>query len=96
MLKTAVQRAVNLWHSWQGTYTFAIIAALRPSIITERITFIQTFILLGIFTVGFWYFCQVMLHRLLGLSKACLLYTSKCLWRKFWKSWEAVSICPRR
>ncbi|OUQ16905.1 hypothetical protein [Lachnoclostridium sp. An138] len=76
VLKAAVQRAVNLWHSWQGTYTFAIIAALRPSIITERITFIQTFILLGIFTVGFWYFCQVMLHRLLGLSKAVAAVTS--------------------
>lgn len=70
VLKAAVQRAVNLWHSWQGTYTFAIVAALRPSIITERITFIQTFILIGLFTGCILYFCRVMLHRLLGLSKA--------------------------
>ena len=70
VLGAAVQRAVNLWHSWQGTYAFAIIAALRPSIITEKITFIQTFILLAVFVAGFWYFCEVMLHRILGASKA--------------------------
>ena len=81
VLQAAVQRAVNLWHSWQGTYTFAIIGALRPSIITEKITFIQTFILLGVFIAGFLYFSKVMLHRILGLSKAlsvsiaCVLMT---------------------
>ena len=76
VLKAAVQRAVNLWHSWQGTYTFAIIAALRPSIITEKITFIQTFILLGVFTAGFWYFCEVMVHRILGASRAVAAVTA--------------------
>ena len=81
VLGAAVQRAVNLWHSWQGTYAFAIIAALRPSITTEKITFIQTFILLAVFVAGFWYFCEVMLHRILGASKsvaavaACVVMT---------------------
>ena len=45
VLRAAVQRAENLWHEWQGTYSFAVIGALRPSIISERLTFIQTFIL---------------------------------------------------
>ena len=39
ILKAAVQRSVNLWHSWQGTFTFAVIGALRPSIFTEKLTF---------------------------------------------------------
>ena len=32
VLQAAVQRAVNLWHEWQGTFMFSIIGALRPSI----------------------------------------------------------------
>ena len=76
VLGAAVQRAKNLWYSWQGTYTFSILAALRPSVITERLTFIQTFILLGVFIAGFWYFTEVMLHRILGMSKAVAVITA--------------------
>ena len=39
VLQAAVQRAVNTWHNWQGTFTFSILAALRPSIFTEKLTF---------------------------------------------------------
>lgn len=70
VLQAAVQRAVNTWHNWQGTFMFSILAALRPSIFTEKLTFLNTFILLGLFTAGFFYFFEVVLHRLLGLSKS--------------------------
>ena len=76
VLGAAVQRAKNLWYSWQGTYTFSILAALRPSVITEKLTFIQTFILLGVFAAGFLYFAKVMLHRILGLSRAVAVITA--------------------
>lgn len=76
VLGAAVQRAKNLWYSWQGTYTFSILAALRPSVITEKLTFIQTFILLGVFAAGFLYFSKVMLHRILGLSRAVAVITA--------------------
>ncbi|GFI09953.1 hypothetical protein IMSAGC007_02420 [Lachnospiraceae bacterium] len=69
ILKAAVQRSVNLWHSWQGTFSFAVIGALRPSIFTEKLTFTHTFILLGLFIGGFVYFSKIVLHRILGLSK---------------------------
>ena len=69
VLQAAVQRAVNTWHNWQGTFTFSILAALRPSIFTEKLTFLNTFILLGLFISGFLYFSKVVLHKLLGLSK---------------------------
>ncbi len=69
VLKAAVQRSVNLWHGWQGTFTFAVIGALRPSIFTEKLTFTHTFILLGLFIGGFVYFSKIVLHRILGLSK---------------------------
>ena len=69
ILQAAVQRSVNLWHSWQGTFSFAVIGALRPSIFTEKLTFTHTFILLGLFISGFVYFSKIILHRILGLSK---------------------------
>lgn len=69
ILKAAVQRSVNLWHSWQGTFTFSIIGALRPSIFTEKLTFTHTFILLALHITGFVYFSKIVLHRILGLSK---------------------------
>ncbi len=70
VLKAAVERAVHIWNVWQGTFSFSFLAALRPSVLTEKLTFIQTFILLGVFVTGFWYFFQVVLHRLLGFSRA--------------------------
>lgn len=73
VLQAAVQRAINTWHNWQGTFTFSILAALRPSIFTEKLTFINTFILLGLFVWGFTYFSRVILHRILGLSKSVAL-----------------------
>lgn len=76
VLGAAVQRAVNLWHSWQGTYTFSILAALRPSILTERLTFLHTFILLGVFAAGFLYLSKVLLHRILGLTKNVAVITA--------------------
>ena len=76
VLRAAVQRAENLWHEWQGTYSFAVIGALRPSIISERLTFIQTFILVGVMVVGFTYFIDVMLHRILGMSRAVAVSVS--------------------
>ncbi len=69
VLQAAVQRAVNLWHEWQGTFMFSIIGALRPSIFSEKLTFTHTFILLGLLCGGVIYFCKVLLHRILGLSK---------------------------
>ena len=76
VLRAAVQRAENLWHEWQGTYSFAVIGALRPSIISERLTFIQTFILVGVMVIGFTYFIDVMLHRILGMSRAVAVSVS--------------------
>ena len=78
VLGAAVQRAVNLWHSWQGTYTFSILAALRPSILTERLTFLHTFILLGVFAVGFLYLSKVLLHRIWGSQKCGSDYSLRC------------------
>lgn len=81
VLQAAVERAVYLWHAWQGTYSFSVIAALRPSVITEKLTFIQTFILLGLFVGGISYFVKVLLQRLLGVSRevalivACVVMT---------------------
>lgn len=69
VLQAAVQRAVNLWNEWQGTFTFSIIGALRPSIFSEKLTFTHTFILLGLLSSGVIYFCKTVLHRILGLSK---------------------------
>lgn len=69
VLKAAVQRAVNLWNEWQGTFTFSVIGALRPSIFSEKLTFTHTFILLALLISGFVYFCKVLLHQMLGLSK---------------------------
>ena len=69
VLQAAVQRSVNLWHGWQGTFTFAFIGALRPSIFTEKLTFTHTFILLALLITGIVYFSRIILHRMLGLSR---------------------------
>lgn len=81
VLQAAVERAVYLWHVWQGTYSFSVIGALRPSIISEKLTFIHTFILLGLLVGSCVYFAKVFLQRLLGLSRevsvivACVVLT---------------------
>lgn len=81
VLMAAVERSVYIWNVWQGTFSFSVLAALRPSIITEKLTFINTFILLGLFVWGFSKFSRVILHEILGLSRdvaaivACVVMT---------------------
>lgn len=76
VLAAAVERSVYIWNVWQGTFSFSVLAALRPSIITEKLTFINTFILLGLFVWGFTKFSQVILHRILGLSRDVAVITA--------------------
>ena len=79
VLQAAVQRAVNLWNEWQGTFMFSIIGALRPSIFSEKLTFTHTFILLGLLCGGVIYFCRILLHRILGLSRHVAVSVSAVL-----------------
>lgn len=76
VIKAAIERAVYLWNVWQGTFSFSVIGALRPSIISEKLTFTSTFILLGLFVWGFIYTGKVVLHRIMGLSKSVAVMVS--------------------
>ncbi|MCI8599062.1 MAG: hypothetical protein HFJ10_11600 [Lachnospiraceae bacterium] len=69
VLGAAVQRAMDNWGRWQGTYAFSFICALRPSAFSEKLTFLQTFILMGLLTGSIYYCCHVILHKMLGLRR---------------------------
>lgn len=69
VLWAAVMRAVDNWGRWQGTYAFSFICALRPSAFSEKLTFLQTFILMGLLVGSVFYSCRVLMHKILGMSK---------------------------
>lgn len=69
VLGAGVQRAIDNWNRWQGTYAFSFICALRPSVFSEKLTFLQTFILMGLLTGSVFYACHMILHRILGMKK---------------------------
>ena len=67
VLGAAVQRAVNLWHSWQGTYASIFLMALQPAVFSQRLYPLTTFLMLGILAAGTLFLIRVLFTRYLKL-----------------------------
>ncbi len=74
-----IQRAIDNWNRWQGTYAFSFICALRPSVFSEKLTFLQTFLLMGLLMGSVFYCCHVLLHRILGLPRQTAAVTASVI-----------------
>jgi len=68
VIAAAVERATSYWGVWQGTYAMSFIAALRPSLFSEQLTFLHSVILIGIVILSIFYFYHVLLRKILGFD----------------------------
>lgn len=69
VIAAAIKRATSYWGQWQGTYAMSFIAALRPSLFSEQLTFLHSVILIGILIVSIFYLYHVLLCKILGANK---------------------------
>lgn len=69
VIAAAIKRATSYWGIWQGTYAMSFIAALRPSLFSEQLTFLHSVILIGILIISIFYFYHVLLCKILGADK---------------------------
>lgn len=69
VIGAAIERATSYWSVWQGTYAMSFIAALRPSLFSEQLTFFHSVILIGILILSIFYLFYVLLYRILGYDK---------------------------
>lgn len=69
VIAAAIERATSYWGIWQGTYAMSFIAALRPSLFSEQLTFLHSVILIGILVLSIFYLYHVLLCKILGADK---------------------------
>lgn len=65
VIGAAIERATSYWGVWQGTYAMSFIAALRPSLFSEQLTFLHSVILIGIVILSIFYLYHVILCKIL-------------------------------
>ncbi len=61
---------MGYWYymNWTGYFFSDAVTALSPSVFGEQFYFLGTFIILGIFTLGLWYFMRQLLYRILRIG----------------------------
>ncbi|MFA9379344.1 MAG: DUF6056 family protein [Lachnotalea sp.] len=68
VIGAAIERATSYWGVWQGTYAMSFIAALRPSLFSEQLTFLHSVILIGILIISIFYLYHVILRKILDFD----------------------------
>jgi hypothetical protein len=68
VIGAAIERATSYWGVWQGTYAMSFIAALRPSLFSEQLTFLHSVILIGILLLSIFYLYHVILRKIFGFD----------------------------
>lgn len=76
VLAQAAGKAVQLWHSWQGTFSSIFLMALQPGIFGDRWYQLTPWIMTGALGGSVFYLFYVVLCRLLGAKKS----TAVALW----------------
>lgn len=78
VIMAAIERATSYWGIWQGTYSMSFIAALRPSLLSENLTFLHSVILIGILIIGIFYLLKIILKDFLKFNTGTYI-TISCI-----------------
>mgnify|MGYP000017640997 CR=1 FL=1 len=72
-LSTAYDNTLHTYNSWQGSFSSVFLMSLQPTIWSDNLYFLTTFIMLLSFIISSFFFSYELLVKLLKLSKTAWL-----------------------
>ena len=76
---TAFSQVKKTYLDWQGTFSAVFLFALQPGVFGEQYYFITTFLLLGTFVIGTFYFLFVICNYYMKADKSSWIIVSVCV-----------------
>lgn len=76
---TAFSQVKKTYLDWQGTFSAIFLFALQPGVFGEQYYFITTFLMLGIFVIGTFYFLYIVCTYYMKMEKSGWLIVSVCV-----------------
>ena len=69
VLKVAIQKTINTYNTWQGSFAAVFLMALQPAVFGEQYYFLSTIILIGAFILSNLYIMKIILKDYLNANK---------------------------